>query len=792
MVIYSGPAAGTGMGLPRDHRRPHWFPPTFGESRMSPSRLLFSALLVTGMMEVSKPRVACGDEPSKPTSSASETNPAVPAPGHSVHGEAFSDGPRTAARILPGMGKIHFQATTANPQARAFIDQGVGQLHSFYYYEAERSFRQAAKIDPDCATAYWGMAMANSFNLKRARGFLAEARKRAGKASRREVLYLDALAAGIDESGNDKSRRQGWLSGLETIVHEFPDDIDARAWMVMVAWQNAADGIGSRQALDMVLDSVLQAEPMHPGAHHYRIHLQDGVKPERALKSAGLYAKSAPGIAHAWHMPGHTYTGLKRYADAAYQQEGSARVDHAAMFADRTMPFEIHNYAHNNQWLCTTYSHLGRVRDAIAVARNLVEEPRDPSKNGPNDGGSAQRSGRARWVEVLTRYELWDELLEADRTGALDWSSVPVEQVQRALALGQAYAAKSDAAGLAKQIDRLKELAASEAKGGPRRGERPGQALASSDGATAATRSALAELEGLRLLAAGDIGAAFDQFAKAPMMRKEALARAHLKARNYGLAESVARTAVREGENQVPPLAALVEVLHAAGKEKDARSTYRTLETVARWADRDFPAFRRIEAVAAPWKLDKSWSSPKDAGTAGTDEASINRIELGSLGPLLWSPFPADSFQLVDTAGVPWKLEDQRGKCVLLLFFLGGKCAHCMQQLDLFSKADQALRSRNVVTAAISTDDAEVTKQLKNNKDGVAFKMPILADPKLDLFKKNHAYDDFECQPLHGTILIDSRGFVRYQRISAEPFLDVEFIKGEVDRINRLTAPKKK
>ena len=67
---------------------------------------------------------------------------------------------------------------------------------------------------------------------------------------------------------------------------------------------------------------VLQVEPMHPGAHHYRIHLWDGHKPIRAEKSAALYARTAPMIAHAWHMPGHTYTELKRYADAAIQQEG--------------------------------------------------------------------------------------------------------------------------------------------------------------------------------------------------------------------------------------------------------------------------------------------------------------------------------------------------------------------------------------------------------------------------------------------------------------------------------------
>ena len=298
---------------------------------------------------------ARGDEPVKPTAPASEANPAVPAPGHSVHGEAFNDGPRHAAYLMPGMGKVHFPVTTKKPEAQAFIDQGVAQLHSFYYFESERSFRQAAKIDPDCAMAYWGMAMSNVNNAKRATGFLKEARKRAASVSRRETLYLDALEAFYKEGANDKTKRQGWLQGLETIVQEFPGDIDARAWLAMVTWQNAMDGIGSRQAVDTLLDTVLQVEPMHPGAHHYRIHLWDGHKPARAREVGwALYARPrrgsrTPGTCRATPIP-----ELKRYADAAYQQEGSARVDHAYMMRDRVMPFEIHNYAHNNQWLCTS------------------------------------------------------------------------------------------------------------------------------------------------------------------------------------------------------------------------------------------------------------------------------------------------------------------------------------------------------------------------------------------------------------------------------------------------------
>ena len=219
---------------------------------------------------------ARGDEPVKPTAPASEANPAVPAAGHSVHGEAFNDGPRHAAYLMPGMGKVHFPVTSKKPEAQAFIDQGVAQLHSFYYFESERSFRQAAKIDPDCAMAYWGMAMSNINNAKRAQGFLKEARKRAASLSRHESLYLEALESFFKEGDNAKTKRQGWLQGLETIVQEFPGRhrCPRLAGDGDVAECDGRDRqpAGGRHAAR----HGLQVEPMHPGAHHYRIHLWDG------------------------------------------------------------------------------------------------------------------------------------------------------------------------------------------------------------------------------------------------------------------------------------------------------------------------------------------------------------------------------------------------------------------------------------------------------------------------------------------------------------------------------------
>src|SRR5439155_7598049 len=140
--------------------------------------------------------------------------------------------------------------------------------------------------------------------------------------------------------------------------------------------------------------------------------------------------------------------------------------------------------------------------------------------------------------EILTRYELWDELIEATISGALDWSNIPIEQEQKAYTLGLAYAAKNDLGKLAEQVELLKKLTNGGAK------------------------AALAELQGHQLLAREEIGPSFQQFAKATSMRPEALARAHLAARNYGFAVSTARDAVLKNPNQVAPLATQVEVLH--------------------------------------------------------------------------------------------------------------------------------------------------------------------------------------------------------------------------------------
>jgi len=137
-------------------------------------------------------------------------------PGHSYHGEAFNEGPRQAARLMGGTGPIDFAVTVKGEEAKKFFNQGVGQLHGFWYFEAERSFRQVAQLDAKCAMAYWGMAMANGNNKKRARDFIAKAKKLGKDATSRERKYIDAWEKYLrDDKRKDKERKGTYASDLK-------------------------------------------------------------------------------------------------------------------------------------------------------------------------------------------------------------------------------------------------------------------------------------------------------------------------------------------------------------------------------------------------------------------------------------------------------------------------------------------------------------------------------------------------------------------------------------------------
>lgn len=353
--------------------------------------------------------------------------------GHSLHAEVFNEGPRQAAELIEGTGDIDFPVSTQDPRAQRFFNQGVGQLHGFWYFEAERSFRQAAALDPDAAMFYWGMAMSNLKNPTRALKFVEQAKERWDNATPREKKWIEAterFCTTKDADGKEiplQKRAQQYTRDLEEVIFLQPDDLEAKAFLVGHLWENQRRELAtvSHVAINALLQQIFDVAPMHP-AHHYRIHLWDQRDAKQALASAANCGPSAPAIAHMWHMPGHIYSGLHRFEDAVWQMEASARVDHRHMMRYRVLPDQIHNYAHNNEWLSRNLMKVGRVNAALELADNMLSLPRHPQYNTGNKGSG--RYGRQRSLGALTSYRMWEELLQ--RADRMFWDAAAVPERQ--------------------------------------------------------------------------------------------------------------------------------------------------------------------------------------------------------------------------------------------------------------------------------------------------------------------------------------------------------------------------
>ena len=741
----------------------------------------------------------------EPVPAASAAAPAekeggiMAAAGHSMSGEAFNEGPRQKAVLLPGMGTVHFPVTTKNEEAQKFFEQGVAQLHGFWYFEAERSFRQVAALDGDCATAFWGMAMANINNQKRAAEFIKEAVKRKQKVSPREQLWIDAFAAYYaDTKKDEKQRRNDLIAALENLSHEFPEDLEVKAFLVFQLWDNSQHGVPlpSRQAVDAIAQQVLAKQPMHPGIHHYLIHLwnQPG-KNKRALLSAARGGQAAPGIAHLWHMPGHTFSGLKRYAEAAWQQEAGARVDHAYMRAARIMPEQIHNYAHNNDWLVKNLAYVGRVHDAVALAKNLIELPRlGPTRS------QAHKMGRERLLEMLVTFELWDELLALEPTIYLETQDDSGRESARQRMLGVAAFSKGDRTGGQARLDALKarlvklraeriaaaDKAEAEAKAAKKPDDQIAKAMADALRGFASrideTESAIAELRLTRALAAGDQDEARKQLPLAKQVPSIRRAQVHFALGEFDLAEKLAREAADADEGQLHPRAILAGLLWEMKRQEPAIAAFKKLRERSAGIDLDVPVFARLAPLAAHLELPTDWrlpaTIPADAG---------ERPDLATLGPFRWEPYPAPVWSLPDRDHRPVALADFKGTPVLAVFYLGSGCAHCIEQLNALAPLAKEFATAGIELIAISTETPGGLQQTfakASGPDGFPFR--IVSDHELDTFRGYRAYDDFENMALHGIFLIDGEGRVRWQNISYQPFKELKWLVGEAKRLLRV------
>lgn len=717
-------------------------------------------------------------------------------PGHSMHGEAFDEGPRQFATLMPGMGHVHIEVTTKSPDAQKFFDQGIAQLHGFWYFEAERSFRQAAWLDADCAMAYWGMSMANINNPKRAGQLIKEATKRRDKASPREQRWIDAWGDYYNEKNGDEKARRGKLIGaLEELVFQFPDELEAKAFLVFQLWDNQQHGVPlpSRLAVDALAQQVIAKSPTHAGIHHYLIHLwnhKDGDK--RAIANAAKCGQGSPGIAHLWHMSGHTFSELRRYADAAWQQEASARVDHAYMNAARVIPEQIHNYAHNNDWLVQNLVYIGRIHDAVDLAKNLIELPRlGPGKQ------QAWRMGRDRLIDTLVSFEMWKDLTSLESSMYLTPDEDPSREITRLRSLGVAYFSLGNSARGQEKLEALKQMlntsrteriaaadkAAAEAEKANKSEADVAKAMAdvlrNASGQIKEIERACAEVRTYRALAQGDADETRKQLELAKMGSSPRIARVHQRLGDFDKAIELARDKIKSDAGQVFAHAILAGACWQKGDRDEAIKAFGALRERSAQIDLDIPVFAELAPIAAEMKVPSDW---RTALAIAPD--SGDRPNLTALGPFRWNPYLAPSFTLENERRESLSLADFRGRPVLVVFYLGAGCSHCIEQLNALAPATKGFTDAGIDIVAVSTDTPDgLKKTFDQGKDGKGYPFRIVSDHALNAFHAFRSFDDFENIPLHGTFLIDANGLVRWQNISYQPFKDVNWLLDESKRL---------
>ena len=735
---------------------------------------------------------AFGQEDSPATS---EAQPEELKAGHSIHGEAFNEGPRQAAYLMEGTGPIHFHVTSDHPDVQRFVEQGIGQLHGFWYFEAERSFRQAATLDPDCAICYWGMAMANAGNSKRAKEFLAKAIERRSNATEREAMYIDALNDYLNGPTDKKEKAKRQIAAFEMLVERYPDDLEAKAWLGYTLYKQRGNAGKKYEEVDAALKEVLAVEPLHP-VHHYIIHLWDYKDANKAVPSSARCGAAAPAIAHMWHMPGHIYSRLKRYEDAVWQQEASARTDHAHMMRDRVLPDEIHNFAHNNEWLIRNLIYIGRWQDAIDLAKNMIELPRHPKYNTLSRRRSSYY-GRIRLFDVLKRYERWPEIISLTDSAYLEPTDSETEQIRRLQHRGIAFAhlhhvdqVNSVLADLNARLAREKSKAADEqrkheeavAKAKKEGKKPPAKPKRSGEDPVKRLEKAIASIEGRLLVEYGDYQEALPLLNKAGD-DKFTIARIQLLAGEKEAALKAIADEVKSRENQVHTLAVQVEMLWLAGEKEQAKQAFEKLRGLSGSMQFGAAPFERLAPVAKElgyaddWRI--AYSHPEDFG---------ERPELDAIGPFRWSPSPAANWKLKDHTGQDFSLAQYKGRPVIVIFYLGYSCLHCAEQLQAFAPKAKEFEQAGISLVAISTDNQKDLKFSVDNYEG-GMPFPLLSNEQLDVFKAYRAFDDFEQTPLHGTFLIDGDGQVLWRDLGYEPFMDVDFTLEEAQRLLKQNQP---
>ena len=378
------------------------------------------------------------------------------------------------AQLFDGLGSHRRTITTDSDEARQYLDQGLIWAYSFNHDEAVRSFRKAARLDPDCAMAWWGVALCSGpnyndpeMNKKRnsdAWNALQKALARIGNASPLERALIEALSYRYAKPApEDRTElNAAYAEAMAKVWAAYPDDSDvgtlyAEAMMIKTPWKlYKPDYTPAEETpkIVAVLERVMEMDPGNPFANHLYIHaVEPSAHPEQGLVAADRLIGMVPASGHLEHMPSHIYVKTGRWERAVVQNEKAMAADAAYRELSPKQGIQHMYMTHNAHMLAYAAMMSGRERDAMAAARAMWSGVPDSAFR--KVGGFLDR-----WMcsvyDVQKRFGRWDDLLAEPAPPKF----LPITNATWRANRAVAFAAKKDFEGAEREQKAFREAVA--------------------------------------------------------------------------------------------------------------------------------------------------------------------------------------------------------------------------------------------------------------------------------------------------------------------------------------------
>ena len=285
--------------------------------------------------------------------------------------------------LMEGRGRDVSFPVSCGADIQPRFDAALAALHSFWYGQALKEFTAITEAKPDCAMAYWGIAISiwnqiwappTPANLTKGSNAIARALALGAKTPR-EQDYLDALAAFYTDHDklDHRTRAAAYMRKMEQVAQRYPDDREARIFYAL-SLLATADGLDKTYKNQLqagaILEQIFAEKPEHPGPAHYIIHAYDyPALVDRALAAAQKYAICVTAVPHAIHMPSHTYVLLGRWKDTIESNNAAEIAE-----ADRGTP---EDRIHALDYLVYAHLQLAQDREAkqvLALALKIEDE----------------------------------------------------------------------------------------------------------------------------------------------------------------------------------------------------------------------------------------------------------------------------------------------------------------------------------------------------------------------------------------------------------------------------------